>query len=111
MIKARWFGGIENGLPLALCGLLCSALLACSTPTSPDSSLGVRALRITPPGAGRLAVGLTVQLRGTASDAGGTLDVTDSVAWSSSAPLVAKINAGGLVLTSSVGVTQITASS
>ena len=110
---------MEKGITLALFGLLYSALLGCSTLTStqdnisgsgvPVSNLG--ALRITPRGIGRLAVGMTAQLRATTtSDSGGTLDVTDSVSWSSSAPLVAKINAAGLVLTSGAGVTRITAS-
>jgi len=104
---------MQTGIPLALCGLVCGALLSCSSVTLPQGSIpspGASALRISPSNAVRLALGMTLQLTATmTSDTGGIVDVTDGVSWSSSAPMVAKIHAGGLAMAAGVGVTRITA--
>jgi hypothetical protein len=64
------------------------------------------------PANGTVAAGLSVQFHatGTYTD-GSTQDLTSSLTWSSSAPVVATINSGGLATGSTVGSTTITATS
>jgi hypothetical protein len=80
-----------------------SALVTVSAPPGPTVSIT--------PGNSSVALGLSVQLTGTVKDAAGNTQTGQTITWSSSDTLTAKVDANGLLVTGRAGTATISAAS